>query len=133
MASPGKSQAYSKARTTSEAMTNKPPDTAAAPQRVQPADIERIRFSRELAFADDLAARAFPADDRGEVSRELPSAERVRRRLLTTHLKLSENMAPEVFDYARQTASALGLTTPNRFHHQHRATARPRLRYRDHI
>jgi len=90
-------------------MTSSELDTAA--QRVGSEDIERIRFSRELVFADDLASRVFPAG-RAEVPRERPSVERVRRRLLTTHIKLSENMAPEVFDYARQAASALGLAKP---------------------
>lgn len=68
---------------------------------VGPDDIERIRFSRELAFADHLASRVFP-EGRAATTRERPSVERVRRRLLTTHVKLSENMAPEVFDYSRQ-------------------------------
>ena len=91
-------------------MTNSDLETTATP-RVKAADIERIRFSRELTFADQLASKAFPPDREATPS-ERPSADRVRRRLLTTHIKLSANMAPEVFDYARQAATALGLTKP---------------------
>ncbi len=91
-------------------MTNSDLETTATP-RVKAADIERIRFSRELTFADQLASKVFPPDREATPS-ERPSADRVRRRLLTTHIKLSANMAPEVFDYARQAATALGLTKP---------------------
>jgi hypothetical protein len=76
--------------------------------RLKSGDSERIRFSRELVFADGLASMILPAGQR-QPQRERPSTERVRRRLLTTHIKLSENMAPEVFEYSRAAASALGI------------------------
>jgi hypothetical protein len=74
-------------------------------------EIERIRFSRELALADHLASMAF-SDGAPASSHECPSAERVRRRLLARHVRLSENMAPEVFECVRRAVAALGLSKP---------------------
>ena len=54
-------------------------------------NVGRVRFSHEFAFADQLASVCFHA---GGKLPELPSAERIRRQLLSSHVRLSENMAP---------------------------------------
>lgn len=68
--------------------------------------VNDVRFSREFLFADQLAAACFRTA--GKLP-ELPSAELIRRRLLTSHVRLSENMAPEVFAHARRATTALAL------------------------
>lgn len=74
-------------------------------------DVEKIRFSRETIFADDLAARIRTSG--GTVPpKEHLTEDRVRRRLLSSHVKLSENMAPDVFQYAHAAASRLGIAKP---------------------
>lgn len=85
------------------------PDTVSRLDQRPKIDIERIRFSREPAFADRLATELF-AGSQGLP--ELPTSERVRRRLLTSHVKLTENMAPEVFNYAKRAATSLELRSP---------------------
>ena len=74
-------------------------------------DLETIRFRSEVEFADALAASGV-LREAGNADPAAPAAERVRRLLLATHLRLSENMAPEVFAHAREAAVALGLTQP---------------------
>ncbi|CAN5519382.1 hypothetical protein BH20VER1_BH20VER1_20800 [soil metagenome] len=78
-------------------------------ETASPFDIEAIRFSRELTFADELAARVFGSHAQPQ---ECPPADRVRRRLLSSHVRLTQNMAPEVFDYAQLAAAALGISKP---------------------
>ena len=73
------------------------------------ADPERLRFPAELRFADSLAATGI-LNNLPCVS--LPDADRIRRHLLTTHIRLSESMAPEIFRWSNHAASALGLTKP---------------------
>lgn len=72
--------------------------------------MQAIRFSRESNYVEALVStnlfQSFPE------SGALPSADRVRRKLLTGHVRLSENMAPDVFTYAHQAAQTLGLTCP---------------------
>jgi hypothetical protein len=70
---------------------------------------DRLRFSSELAFSDALISTGIfthanlPA---------LPDADHVRRQLLTGHIRLSENMAPEIFGWSSRAATALGLAKP---------------------
>ncbi|WP_367870743.1 AAA domain-containing protein [Luteolibacter sp. Populi] len=72
-------------------------------------DPERLRFSGEIAFADALAGTAFFSNATAPV---LPDADQIRRSLLTGHLRLSENMAPEIFAWSARASGALGLTKP---------------------
>lgn len=71
-------------------------------------NVDRVRFSPERVFADQLAEVCFKA---GGKLPEMPAADRIRRRLLSSHVRLSCNMAPEVFGYARRATAALGLTS----------------------
>ena len=73
------------------------------------ADPERLRSPAELRFADSLAATGI-LNNLSCVS--LPAADRIRRHLLTTHIRLSESMAPEIFRWSNHAATALGLTKP---------------------
>lgn len=76
---------------------------------MQPDFAHRLRFDCETAFADELAATGIFR--RTEMT-TLPDDETVRRSLLTTHLRLSEGMAPEIFRWSEMAAQALGLTKP---------------------
>ena len=58
---------------------------------------ELIRFRAESGFADALANSGILADAPSG-KWETPDAERVRRRLLSTHIRLSDNMAPDVYE-----------------------------------
>ncbi|WP_035610602.1 AAA domain-containing protein [Haloferula sp. BvORR071] len=81
-----------------------------APETSLPApDPERLRFSGEVAFADALAGTGFFPRAAVPV---LPDADQIRRGLLTGHLRLSENMAPEIFAWSARAVAALGLTKP---------------------
>lgn len=75
------------------------------------ASLPSIRFQPEASYAEALAATPlfgrFAMDDS-----DAPSADRVRRRLLAGHVRLSENMAPDVFAHARHAKEALRMTTP---------------------
>ncbi len=71
--------------------------------------LEQIRFSREIPLADKLAEELF---SQTQNLPELAEADRVRRSLLTSHVRLTENMAPEVFAYAKRAATALRLQSP---------------------
>ncbi|MFA6564883.1 MAG: AAA domain-containing protein [Verrucomicrobiia bacterium] len=82
-----------------------------AASRVGAGDVERIRFTRELTFADQLAPKLF-RDDRPAPHLEPPDADRIRRRLLASHVRLSENMAPEVFECVRRAVAVLSVTKP---------------------
>lgn len=70
---------------------------------------DRLRFDCEIAFADELAATGI--FKRNEML-TLPDDDTVRRTLLTTHLRLSEGMAPEIFRWSERAARALGLAKP---------------------
>jgi hypothetical protein len=69
----------------------------------------RLRFDCETAFADELAATGI---FRKNEMLTLPDDDTVRRSLLTTHLRLSEGMAPEIFRWSEMAARALGLAKP---------------------
>jgi len=73
-------------------------------------EVEAVRFQSEIQFADELAgeALAFKAGETWGV----PSSDRVRRRLLASHVRLSPNMAPELFSHCEAAAKALGITKP---------------------
>jgi AAA domain/REase_MTES_1575/Protein of unknown function (DUF4011) len=73
------------------------------------ADPERLRFPAELRFADSLAAAGILNHT---LQQDLPDADRIRRHLLTTHIRLSDSMAPEIFRWSNHAAKALGLTKP---------------------
>lgn len=66
----------------------------------------RLRFDCETAFADELAATGI---FRRNEMLALPDDDTVRRSLLTTHLRLSEGMAPEIYRCSEMAARALGL------------------------
>ncbi|MCC6158356.1 MAG: DUF4011 domain-containing protein [Deltaproteobacteria bacterium] len=83
-------------------------DVAMASAEKRAIDVERFRFRGEPVFADSLLATGI-FNSGGAVNLEKHDSERIRRRLLTTHVKLSENMAPDVFEYAKSAAGALGL------------------------
>ena len=68
-----------------------------------------IRFKGELVFADALAATGIFVN---ATTDSMPESARLRRSLLSSHVKLSENMAPEVFSHAARAIGALGLLTP---------------------
>lgn len=74
-------------------------------------DPETIRFSGENRFADEFLGsdviRGLHISDQATT----PS-ERVRRQLLSSHIRLSQTMAPDVFDYSEKAASALKLERP---------------------
>lgn len=84
-------------------------DGVVTPTSPKAIDVEAVRFRSELTFADQLVDTGVFEN---RLRPEQPDAERVRRRLLSTHLKLSPNMAPEVFDYASQAAEVLGIKKP---------------------
>lgn len=75
------------------------------------ASLKTIRFLQEALYADALvstsAFQRVPCD-----FTEVPTADRVRRRLLVGHVRLSENMAPDVFAYSRHATEALRMKTP---------------------
>ncbi len=70
-----------------------------------------IRFQPEIIYADALAATPIFQRFAGDCS-DTPTADRVRRKLLAGHVRLSENMAPDVFTHARHATEALRMTTP---------------------
>lgn len=70
-----------------------------------------IRFQPEITYADALAAMPIFQRFAGDRS-DTPTADRVRRKLLEGHVRLSENMAPDVFTHARHATEALRMTTP---------------------
>ncbi len=78
-------------------------------------EIEAIRFRSEIKFADELVehawiARAIMTGE--EETWSVPSSDRVRRRLLASHVRLTPNMAPELFSHCEHAAKALGITKP---------------------
>ncbi len=70
---------------------------------------ERLRFDCETNFADELVATGI---FRRMELLALPDEDTVRRSLLTSHLRLSAGMAPEIFRWAEMASSALGLAKP---------------------
>lgn len=71
----------------------------------------KIRFAFESAYADALAETGIFQHLSSGLT-EVPSAERVRRRLLSGHVRLSPSMAPDVFAHAQHATQALLMTSP---------------------
>ncbi|MDB6003875.1 MAG: hypothetical protein JWR15_862, partial [Prosthecobacter sp.] len=71
----------------------------------------KIRFLFESAYADALADTGIFQRVSNELA-EVPSADRVRRRLLAGHVRLSPSMAPDVCAHAQQATHALHMTSP---------------------
>jgi len=74
-------------------------------------DPERVRFRGENVFADELVATGIFSSGTA-IENDRPDCDRIRRRLLTTHIKLTENMVPEVFEYLKAASTTLGITKP---------------------
>lgn len=73
--------------------------------------LKNFRFQPETAYADALTQTSLIQKLSAEFA-DLPTADRVRRKLLAGHVRLSENMAPDVFSYSRHATEALRMTTP---------------------
>lgn len=73
--------------------------------------MEMIRFIHESTYADALVGIGLFRRSASELM-EAPTADRVRRRLLAGHVRLSENMAPDVFAHARHATDALRMSSP---------------------
>jgi hypothetical protein len=71
-------------------------------------EIDKIRFPSELTLADELLLTGVLGLGNSYYF-EVQDSERIRRRLLATHVRLTENMAPEVFAYARAAGEARDL------------------------
>lgn len=70
--------------------------------------LQNIRYLHEFTYADALAGTGIFQREASLLA-EAPSADRVRRRLLAGHVRLSENMAPDVFAPARHATQALRM------------------------
>lgn len=79
------------------------------PTPSSPSTADRLRFSSEIAHADALVATGILSH---VGSLDLPDADQVRRALLASHIRLSANVAPEIFNWSARAATALGLAKP---------------------
>ncbi len=73
--------------------------------------LNAIRFTQESSYAESLIGTGVFQRAASTLS-EAPTADRVRRRLLAGHVRLSENMAPDVFAHSRHATDALRMATP---------------------
>lgn len=72
--------------------------------------LSAIRFSHESSYSETLVGTGLFQPAASTLS-EVPSADRVRRKLLAGHVRLSENMAPDVFAHSRHATAALRMSS----------------------